>query len=138
MNTNENSNQIISIGDLAKNLGLTTRTLRYWEEVGIIESEERVDGANRGYSPYYVRRIKFIMKLKDMGLTIKEMQDLYVAYGEAKETDQMIPKLVAILDKHTHMVDDKIAKLYSLRNDITEYRQKMAAKHAAIVNQHNI
>ena len=135
MDTNDNNNQIITIGDLAKNLGLTTRTLRYWEEVGIIESEGRADGANRGYSPYYVRRIKFIMKLKDMGLTIKEMQELYVAYGEAKETNQMIPKLVAILDKHTQMVDDKIAKLHSLRNDIVEYRQRMAAKHAAVSKQ---
>jgi DNA-binding transcriptional MerR regulator len=131
MSTDEENNQIIAIGDLAKSIGLTTRTLRYWEEVGIIESEERVDGANRGYSPYYVRRIKFIMKLKDMGLTIKEMQDLYVAYGEAKDTDQMIPKLVAILDKHTNMVDEKVAKLHSLRKDIVEYRQKMAAKYSS-------
>jgi DNA-binding transcriptional MerR regulator len=131
MKSNEESTQIITIGDLAKSTGLTTRTLRYWEEVGIIESEERTDGANRGYSPYYVRRIKFIMKLKDMGLTIKEMQELYVAYGEAKETNQMIPKLVAILDKHTQQVDEKIAKLHSLRKDIVEYRQRMAAKHAS-------
>jgi DNA-binding transcriptional MerR regulator len=131
MNSNEESNQIIAIGDLAKSIGLTTRTLRYWEEVGIIESEERSDGANRGYSPYFVRRIKFIMKLKDMGLSIKEMQDLYVAYGEAKETNQMIPKLVAILDKHTQQVDDKIVKLHSLKKDIVEYRQRMAEKHAS-------
>jgi DNA-binding transcriptional MerR regulator len=131
MSTDVENNQTIAIGDLAKSIGLTTRTLRYWEEVGIIESEERVDGANRGYSPYYVRRIKFIMKLKDMGLTIKEMQDLYVAYGEAKDTDQMIPKLVAILDKHTNMVDEKVAKLHSLRKDIVEYRQKMAAKYSS-------
>ncbi len=127
----EENDQIIAIGDLAKSVGLTTRTLRYWEEVGIIESEERIDGANRGYSPYYVRRIKFILKLKDMGLTIKEMQDLYVAYGEAKETNQMIPKLLAVLDKHTYMVDEKIAKLHSLRKDIVEYRQKMAEKHSS-------
>lgn len=131
MISNEDNNQIIAIGDLAKSLGLTTRTLRYWEEVGIIESEERADGANRGYSPYFVRRIRFIMKLKDLGLSIKEMQDLYIAYGEAKETDQMIPKLIAFLDKHTRMVDEKVAKLLSLRKDIVEYRQKMAAKHAA-------
>lgn len=131
MSTDQENNQIITIGDLAKSTGLTTRTLRYWEEVGIIESEQRTDGANRGYSPYFVRRIKFIMKLKDMGLSIKEMQDLYVAYGEAKETSQMIPKLLAILDKHTRQVDEKITKLHSLRKDIVEYRQRMAAKHAA-------
>lgn len=123
--------EIVSIGDLAKSLGLTTRTLRYWEEVGIIESEERLDGATRGYSPYFVRRIKFILKLKDLGLTIKEMQDLYAAYGEAKQTDQMIPQLIRILDKHINMVDEKIAKLASVRKDIVEYRQKMITKHAA-------
>lgn len=133
MNGNEESNQIIAIGDLAKSIGLTTRTLRYWEEVGIIVSEERVDGANRGYSPYYVRRIKFIIKLKELGITIKEMQDLYVAYGDAKETDQMIPRLIAFLDKHTQMVDEKIEKLYSLRKDITEYHQRMVAKHSASI-----
>jgi DNA-binding transcriptional MerR regulator len=121
--------EIVSIGDLSKSLGLTTRTLRYWEEVGIIESEERLDGATRGYSPYFVRRIKFIIKLKDLGLTIKEMQDLYVAYGEAKQTDQMIPQLIRILDKHINMVDEKIAKLASVRKDIVEYRQKMMIKH---------
>jgi DNA-binding transcriptional MerR regulator len=135
MNTSEENNQITPIGDLAKNLGVTTRTLRYWEEVGIIESAERTDGANRGYSPYYVRRIKFILKLKDMGLTIKEMQDLYAAYGEAKETHQMIPKLVDILDKHTQQVDEKVAKLQLLRKEIVDYRQKMAARHASLTGQ---
>ena len=131
MNSNEEENQIIAIGDLAKIVGLTTRTLRYWEEVGIIESEERADGANRGYSPYYVRRIKFIIKLKELGLTIKEMQGLYTAYGEAKETDRMIPKLIDVLDKHIRMIDEKVAKLHSLRKDIVEYRQRMAAKNSA-------
>ena len=133
MSSDEENNSIITIGDLAKSTGLTTRTLRYWEEVGIIESEERAGGSNRGYSPYYVRRIRFIIKLKEIGLTIKEMQDLYVAYGEAKETDQMIPKLVAILDKHTHLLDDKVVKLHSLRKDIVEYRQRMAAKHSKLI-----
>jgi len=129
MIASDTSDEIISIGDLAKSLGLTTRTLRYWEEVGIIESEERLDGAIRGYSPYYVRRIKFILKLKDLGLTIKEMQDLYVAYGEAKQTDLMIPQLIKVLDKHINMVDVKTAKLASARKDMVEYRQKMLTKH---------
>ncbi|MDD2580710.1 MAG: MerR family transcriptional regulator [Desulfuromonadaceae bacterium] len=130
MKNTEENNSIIAIGDLAKCIGVTTRTLRYWEEVGIIESEERLGGANRGYSPYYVRRIKFIMKLKELGLTIKEMQDLYTMYGEAKQTSQMIPKLIAILDKHTRMVDEKVARLHSLRKEIVEYRQRMAEKYS--------
>lgn len=131
MTENEQSDQLVSISELAKTLGLTTRTLRYWEEVGIIESAQRADGAMRGYSPYFVRRIKFILKLKDLGLTIKEMQDLYCAYGNAKETDRMIPRLIEILDDHINLVDDKMAKLASLRKDIVEYRQRMVTKFNA-------
>jgi DNA-binding transcriptional MerR regulator len=120
--------EIVSIGDVALALGLTTRTLRYWEEVGIIQSVPRTDGASRGYTPYFVRRIKFIMSLKEMGLTIREMQDLSAAYGEAKQTERMIPRLVEILDKHLAQIDEKMARLTSLRKDIAEYRQRMVTK----------
>jgi DNA-binding transcriptional MerR regulator len=126
--TDKENVEIIPIGELAKTLGLTTRTLRYWEEVGIIESIPRTDGATRGYTPYYVRRIRFIMKLKEFGLTIKEMQDLYVAYGEAKQTERMIPRLIQILDDHINKVDENMAKLGSLRKDMVEYRQKINAR----------
>src|SRR6266545_3387988 len=128
MNELKAGEEIESIGELAKSVGLTTRTLRYWEEVGIIESMQRPDGATRGYTPYYVRRIKFIMKLKELGLTIKELQELYIAYGEAKQTDRMIPKLVEILDDHINKVDEKMAKLASLRKEIVDYRQRIITK----------
>lgn len=129
MNFSEKSSEeVISIGEVSTSLGLTTRTLRYWEEVGIIESVPRADGATRGYTPYYVRRIKFILKLKELGLTIKEMQDLYTAYGDAKRTDRMIPRLIQILDEHISMVDEKMSKLASLRSEIVEYRQRMLTK----------
>jgi MerR family transcriptional regulator, repressor of the yfmOP operon len=117
--------EITPIGDVAIALGLTTRTIRYWEEVGILESVQRSDGATRGFTPYHVRRIKFIMKLKELGLTIKEMQDLYVAYGEAKQTERMVPRLVEILDEHLEKIDEKIGRLNSLRSDIVSYREKI-------------
>ena len=120
--------EITPIGELAISLGLTTRTIRYWEEVGIIDSVERSDGATRGFTPYYVRRIKFIIKLKELGLTIKEMQDLYAAYGEAKQTERMVPRLVEILDEHIDKIDEKMSKLASLRKEIVSYRQQLATK----------
>ena len=125
MNILKDGEEAVSIGDVAKAFGLTTRTLRYWEEVGIVESVQRSDGATRGYTPYYVRRIKFILKLKELGLTIKEMQDLYISYGGAKQTDKMIPRLIEILDQHVNKVDEKMAQLASLRKEVVDYRRKM-------------
>ena len=136
--TNETSSESITpIGELAISLGLTTRTLRYWEEVGIIESVQRADGATRGYTPYFVRRIRFIMKLKELGLTIKEMQDLYVAYGEARQTERVIPRLLEILDEHVNTIDEKMASLASLRKEIVDYRKRMALKFAESVAAKN-
>jgi DNA-binding transcriptional MerR regulator len=122
---------LTSISELAATLGLTTRTLRYWEEVGIIESAERADGAARGYTPYFVRRIKFIMKLKHLGLTIKEMQSLYSFYGESKQTDKLLPALLNTLDAHIETLDSRVANLIALKKEIEEYRQRIVAKLAA-------
>ncbi|HBA86504.1 MAG TPA: MerR family transcriptional regulator [Geobacter sp.] len=131
MDNLKDGEEITPIGDLAISLGLTTRTIRYWEEVGIIDSVQRSDGATRGFTPYYVRRLKFIMKLKELGLTIKEMQELYAAYGEAKQTERMVPKLIEMLDDHIDKIDQKMAKLASLRKEIISYRQQMSKKFGA-------
>lgn len=128
MTPSKESEQLVPIGEVAKTLDLTTRTLRYWEAVGIIEASPRSEGGNRFYTPYMVRRIRFILKLKELGLTIKEMQDLYTAYGDAKQTESMIPRLIEMLDAHINLVDEKMARLASLRKDVVEYRQKMVEK----------
>jgi DNA-binding transcriptional MerR regulator len=124
----EENAELIPIGDVATSLGLTTRTLRYWEDMGLIASYQRPEGGSRTYTPYMLRRIKFILKLKTLGLTIKELQALGEAYGDARRTDNMIPRLIDILDTHINMVDEKIAELSSLRKEIVDYRQKMIEK----------
>jgi len=50
MNRPAVNEELIAIGDLAKSLGLTTRTLRYWEEAGMIVAAPRSEGSNRFYS----------------------------------------------------------------------------------------
>jgi MerR family transcriptional regulator, repressor of the yfmOP operon len=128
MHTTDLDGDLVPIGNVARTLGLTSRTLRYWEEVGIIESSQRPGGGSRAYTSDMVRRIRFILKLKELGLTIRELQDLYVAYGDAKRTGNMIPRLVEILDIHVNKVDEKISQLAMLRKEIVDYRQKMIEK----------
>jgi len=122
---NAESEEYISIGNLAKTIGLTTRTLRYYEEMGIMTPPRRLEGAVRVYAPEDVRKLKFILRLKELGLSIKEMQELDAAYAEAKETDKIIPRLIEMLDKHINNLDEKMSKLASLRKEIVEYRQRM-------------
>jgi len=124
MITDHNVEQI-SIGNLARDIGVTTRTLRYYEEMGIMSPPQRLEGAVRVYNPDDVRKLKFILRLKELGLSIKEMQELDAAYAEAKETDRIIPRLIEMLDNHINNLDEKMSKLASLRKEIIDYRQRM-------------
>ena len=116
----------VQIGELAKALDITTRTIRYYEEIGLMGKTERLGGGTRTYSKDEVLRLKFILKLKTMGISLKEMKDLSDIF-DIHENDftQITPKLIEILDKHIAKVDEKMASLSSLRKDIVDYRIRM-------------
>lgn len=116
----------IQIGKLAKQLGITTRTIRYYEEIGLMGPSERRGGGTRTYNPDDILRLKFILKLKELGISLKEMQELAENFDINKQNfHTLTPKLIEILDLHISKVDEKIANLSSLRNEIVEYRVRI-------------
>jgi DNA-binding transcriptional MerR regulator len=120
------SQESVQIGALAKKLGITTRTIRYYEEIGIMGKSKRLGGGTRTYSREDILRLKFILKLKDMGVSLKEIQELSEIFDiNAQNFTTITPKLIEILDQHISKVDDKIASLSSLRQDIVEYRVRI-------------
>lgn len=127
-NPEDENKDCISIGNLAKSIGITSRTLKYYEEMGIMAPSCRAEGSTRAYTPDDVRKVKFILKLKELGLTIKEMQELDRVYAEAKETNKIIPLLVEMLDNNINTLDEKMSKLSSLRKEIVNYRKRMIEK----------
>ena len=133
MNTGTDE-EYITIGNLARTIGLTTRTLRYYEEMGIMSPPRRIEGAVRVYTPEDVRKLKFILRLKELGLTIKEMQELDAVYAEARETNRVIPRLIEMLDSHIDTIDEKMSKLAALRKEIVGYRQRMLKRLQGTLN----
>ncbi|KGO34620.1 MAG: MerR family transcriptional regulator [Desulfoprunum sp.] len=118
-----NTQESVQIGALAKKLGITTRTIRYYEEIGVLGKSNRLIGGTRTYTRDDILRLKFILKLKDMGISLKEIQELSNIFDiNAQNFNTITPKLIEILDQHISKVDDKIASLSSLRQDIVEYR----------------
>lgn len=116
------------IGALAKELGITTRTIRYYEEIGLMGRNDRLDGKTRTYSKDDVLRLKFILKIKALGVSLKEIQELSEIFDiNDQDFSTITPKLIAILDHHITMIDEKMASLSSLRQDIVDYRIRIMA-----------
>jgi MerR family transcriptional regulator, repressor of the yfmOP operon len=118
--------ELLQIGEVAEMLQITTRTIRYYEEFGIMAPPQRLEGGMRVYAKEDVTRLKFILKLKELGISLKEMQELADIYRTHKNSDRIMPRLVEILDHHIRKIDEKITTLSSLRQDIVGYRSRIA------------
>ncbi|MBT8355611.1 MAG: MerR family transcriptional regulator [Desulfofustis sp.] len=123
---NEESTEVTQIGALAKQLNITTRTIRYYEEIGLMGTIDRQGGTTRSYSKDDVLRLKFILKMKSLGISLKEIQELSNIFDiHEQEFSSITPKLIEILDHHITILDEKMVSLSSLRQDIVEYRQRI-------------
>ena len=110
------------IGELASKVGVTERTIRYYEERGLLESVKRLDGGQRVYTDDDVRRLKFIQKLKVLGLSLAEMQELETLYGRHRTNAKVLPRLIELLDAHLTTVSERLGELAALRDEIRSYR----------------
>jgi DNA-binding transcriptional MerR regulator len=116
------------IGELAAKVGLTERTIRYYEERGLLESVKRLEGGQRVYTDDDVRRLKFIQKLKVLGLSLAEMQELENLYGRHHTNAKVLPRLIELLDAHLATVGDRLRELTALRDEICSYRQHVTKR----------
>ena len=107
---------------------MSQRTIRYYEEIGLLNSIKRIEGGRRVYTDADLRRMKLIKRLKIMGLTLSEMQELEAIWTIEKSNEKLLKRLSELLENHLKRLDDRIADLDILRNEITEYQERIQTK----------
>lgn len=70
------------IGDLAERTGLSLRTLRHYDEIGLLRASGRSDGGYRLYTDSDLERLLLIRRMKPLGFSLEEMADLLQAADE--------------------------------------------------------
>ena len=116
------------IGELATRVGLTERTIRYYEELGLLESVKRLDGGVRVYTDDDVRRLRYIRKLKTLGLSLQEMLELESMYQRHRSNRTVLPRLMELLDAHLDTINEKVGELQALQDEIRSYREHVARR----------
>jgi DNA-binding transcriptional MerR regulator len=116
------------IGELATRVGLTERTIRYYEELGLLESVKRLDGGVRVYTDDDVRRLRYIRKLKTLGLSLQEMLELESMYQRHRSNRTVLPRLMELLDAHLETITEKVGELQTLQDEIRSYREHVARR----------
>jgi DNA-binding transcriptional MerR regulator len=123
---------LVAIGEACALTGLSPRTVRYYEEVGLLEGVRRQVGGRRVYASQDIERLRFIQRLKALGLSLGEIKDLSAIYAIAGSTRAMLEKLEDLLSTRLSDLDSRIAELMTLRDDMSKYRDHVDARIASL------
>lgn len=116
------------IGELAARVGMTERTIRYYEEVGLLDTVRRSEGGTRVYTGESARRLRFVQRLKVLGLSLEEMLELERLWKRHGSNRSVLPRLVELLDAHLAATSERLAALATLRDEIRAYREHVAQR----------
>ena len=125
----------LRIGEVARQTGVTPRTLRYWQEIGLLEPFAHRGGGERLYSVAELERVTHIRELQDLlGLTLAEIHDV-LASEDAVERARRAARADAPTPKRLRLLADAIeanARLLERINErlgrLTDFRDECAAR----------
>jgi DNA-binding transcriptional MerR regulator len=133
----------IKIEEVANRTGLTKRTIRYYEELGILAPPERSEGRVRLYTDAHIERLQKIVNAKEvLGFSLQELQQ-FISIGTTLETQREDYKLrykdsadtaerknrLMEMDKNAgeqlELIEQKIRKIHEVRSDLEDLRTRI-------------
>ena len=117
-----------SISQVCAATGLSARTVRYYEELGLLPGVRRRAGGRRVYGPDEIERLRFIQRLKTLGLSLAEIKELNAVYAISGSTRDMLQRLDVALDHRLAELDERIGELHALRGEIGRYRERVRSR----------
>lgn len=106
------------IGELAIKAGVTPRTIRYYESLGLLKPSEREGNGFRYYTDIELAKLDKIDCLKSLGLTLEEIASVIELYFEDATGLRGKRKVLEILQTHLDETDQKIETLVQFRSDL--------------------
>ena len=102
----------MNIGSVSQRSGLPAKTIRYYEDIGLIQPDRR-DNGYRDYSTEGVHRLRFLQRSRGLGFSVEECRQLLSLYGDRHRESAEVK---AIAEAKLSEIDRKLAELTGLRD----------------------
>lgn len=113
-----------SISDLAKEFDLTTRAIRFYEDMGLLEPERSGPGGrNRIYSSRDRTRLKLTLRAKRLGLSLTEAKELIDMYDSPRDTGPQLKKFLEVLAEHRQQLESQLADLHATLEEVKTHEK---------------
>jgi DNA-binding transcriptional MerR regulator len=121
-----------TITDLAKEFGITTRTIRHYEDEGLLSP--RREGQNRLFSHRDRVRLKLALRGKRLGFTLAEIRELFDLYDLARDEKRQLQEFITKLEKRRALLEQQREDIEVMLNEITFFEnqcKKLLAANSA-------
>ncbi len=118
------TDQLLKIGELASLFGVTARTIRYYEELGLIEASNRTEGLHRRYPSDVIIRLKRIGELKSLGLTLGQIREFFILCAEDPSGERCRLLLLQIYEDQK---EEEMAKIREAQQHIARIEKNIVA-----------
>ncbi|MGC4067696.1 MAG: MerR family transcriptional regulator [Polyangiaceae bacterium] len=105
----------LSVGELAKAAGTTLRTVRFYEEQGILLASERTLGHHRRFEASELLRLRIVLELRGAGLSLDEIRAMTAIRQRSRVPGCAARELAPLLEHQVTQVEEKIALFVSIR-----------------------
>lgn len=112
----------MNIGDVAKRAGLPPKTIRYYEEIGLITPLRDTNGYRR-FRESDLHKLAFLGRARALGFTIEDCRTLLALYDDKTRASADVKDLA---QAHLNKIEDKISQLQSMRDTLSELVQSCA------------
>ena len=107
----------MNIGKAASLSGVPAKTIRYYEEIGLIPKAARTEGGYRDYSQQDVDILRFIHRARDLGFPVKDVSALLALWRDRSRSSSQVKELAL---SHVADIDVKIEELRSIRRTLMD------------------
>ena len=111
----------MKIGEVATATGTNTKTIRYYEEIGLLAAPERSANGYRSYAPEAIERIDFIRDAQAAGLSLAEIGSVLEERDRGHSTCEHVSQL---LDQHLDELDQRIRSMQRMRDKLSDMAQR--------------
>ncbi len=117
-----------SIRDLAKEFDLTTRAIRFYEDVGLLSPTRTGPGERtRSYTARDRTRLKLTLRAKRLGLSLTEAKEIIDLYDSPRDTGVQLQKFLTVLEQHRHQLEGQMADLQANLDEVKEHEKEARA-----------
>ncbi|MCD2166994.1 MerR family transcriptional regulator [Comamonas koreensis] len=117
-----------SIGQLAAEFDLTTRAIRFYEDMGLLHPERTgTGGKQRVYSAKERTRLRLTLRAKRLGLTLQEAKEIIDLYESPRDTGVQLSRFIEVLTAHRQRLQTQLADLQANLAEIDEHMQEAHA-----------